>query len=166
MYKSGKGHFCSNCSDAFDCPITVILEIRTSVTLYILFRILLFKKAKKCLYALKFLMNSLAWVILCQESLICGLFNYKQIIYDGNNLNTIFLCKAMYTDLRSLGLFFFNNLKITAWLLETFICHSFYKYILNCFKSSCLSHKLTHQDNIDLNRRYTRCLLGRNINAE
>lgn len=124
MYKSEKGHFCSNCSDVFDCPITVILEIRTSVTLYILFRILLFKKAKKCLYALKFLMDSLACVVLCQESLICGLFNYKQFIYDGDNLNTIFLCKAMCMNLRSLG-FFFNNLKITAQLLGTSMCHSF-----------------------------------------
>lgn len=36
-------------------------------------------------------------------------FNYKQIIYGGGNLNAIILCKAVFMNLRSLGLF----LKIT-----------------------------------------------------
>lgn len=45
MYKNEKGHFCSSCYNVCNCPITVILEI-TSVALYILFSILLFKKAE------------------------------------------------------------------------------------------------------------------------
>lgn len=69
--------------------ITVILEITTGVALYILFRILLFKKAQ--VFVCFKILDEFTGMINFMPGKSDLWFNYKHIIYDGDNLIAIFV---------------------------------------------------------------------------